>query len=426
MRLNEDTKVIDNKIYIGDYSLTYLKNKYQTPLYIYGEKELKKNINIFNSCFKGNYIPQIVYASKALLIPKMCEYVKNNNWMIDAVSLGDLKIIKKYLNLKYVVFHGNNKSKEELTYAVKNHVGIIVIDNFEELKQLYSLFKDTKYQIKTMFRINPHVEAHTHKYIQTSLYDSKFGESIENLELIDQIINFYKQTKNIKLIGFHSHIGSQINEITPFVENAKKMIEFTNNINEKYNLNLTSLNLGGGFGVNYTEEDPNLSAILLEFSKELDNLLKESLITKIYIEPGRSIVAESGMTLYTASYTKTMHISKKNYLMVDGGMTDNIRPALYDAKYTVLNGNKYNSFLDNIKCDVVGKCCESGDIISKDTPINAEYDDPILVLSTGAYGYSMKSNYNNSISAPIILINDKKIEVLSKRQKYKQLKELFK
>ena len=341
--------------------------------------------------------------------------------MIDAVSIGDLHIIKNSMDIEKAVFHGNNKSYEELEYAVLNNVGIIVVDNYEELFVIKEIAEKLNKTVNTMFRVNPGIEAHTHSYIQTSLLSSKFGESIYDEEVLDKIMNFYLANPTIKLLGFHSHIGSQITEADAFLKNAEVMVEFTLKMANKYNYELTELNLGGGFGIRYTKEEVDLASMLKAFSSKLDSLVNNTSINKIYIEPGRSIVGRSGMTLYTGSMIKTTYGGKK-YLFVDGGMTDNIRPALYQAEYEVLNPVN----LDGEKqlVDVVGKCCESGDIVSKDTKIAFSKGDPILVLSTGAYGYSMSSNYNSALKATVILVSDE-IEVISRRETLDDLMRLY-
>lgn len=414
---------INNELYVGSYSFKELQLNYGTPLYIYDKQELFENINTFNKYFNGkNFTPQIVYASKAFLVPKMCEIIDAQDWMIDAVSLGDLYLIGEYIPLSRAVFHGNNKSIEELTYAIENNVGMIVVDNYQELLLIEKLNKEYNKEIKTMFRINPGIEAHTHTYIQTSLLSSKFGESIYDEEVLDKIMKFYVANPSIKLLGFHSHIGSQVTEVDAFVRNAEVMIELSKRLESKYSYPITDVNLGGGFGIRYTDEIVSLSEMLQKLASKIDELVINTSIKKVYIEPGRSIVGRSGMTLYTGSMIKNTFGGKK-YLFVDGGMTDNIRPALYQAKYEVLNPVRLDG--EKVLVDVVGKCCESGDIVSKDTLISFESGDPILVLSTGAYGYSMSSNYNSALK-PRVLLVDKEIEEISKKEKLSDLMHLFK
>lgn len=420
--LPKGLNIKNNELYINKYSFNDLRKEYGTPLYIYDKEEMISNIETFNKYFKGeNFTSQVVYASKAFLVPRMCEIISSYNWMIDAVSIGDLHIIKNSMDIKKAVFHGNNKSYEELVYAIANNVGIIVVDNYEELYTIKEIAEKLNKRVNTMFRVNPGIEAHTHSYIQTSLLSSKFGESIYDEEVLDKIMNFYVATPSIKLLGFHSHIGSQITEVDAFLKNAEVMVEFTLKMANKYNYELTELNLGGGFGIRYIAEEVDLASMLKAFSSKLDSLVKDTSINKIYIEPGRSVVGRSGMTLYTGSMIKKTFGGKK-YLFVDGGMTDNIRPALYQTEYEVLNPVNLDGEKNLV--DVVGKCCESGDIVSKDTKIAFSKGDPILVLSTGAYGYSMSSNYNSALKATVILVSDE-IEVISRRETLDDLMRLY-
>ena len=421
--LPKGLNIKNNEMYINKYSFNELRKEYGTPLYIYDKEEMLSNINVFNKYFKGaNFTSQVVYASKAFLVPRMCEIISEYDWMIDAVSLGDLYLIGQSIPLSRAVFHGNNKSIEELTYAINNNVGIIVVDNYQELLLIEQLNKEFNKEIKTMFRINPGIEAHTHTYIQTSLLSSKFGESIYDEEVLDKIMDFYVKHPSIKLLGFHSHIGSQITEVDAFLKNAEVMINLSKKLEDKYNYPITDVNLGGGFGIKYTDEVVSLSEMLDKLAKKIDELVVSTSIRKVYIEPGRSIVGRSGMTLYTGSMIKNTYGGKK-YLFVDGGMTDNIRPALYQAKYEVINPVRLSE--EKVLVDVVGKCCESGDIVSKDTLISFESGDPILVLSTGAYGYSMSSNYNSALK-PRVLLVDKDIEEISKKESLEDLMHLFK
>lgn len=421
--LPKGLSIKNNELYIGSYSFKQLQLEYGTPLYIYDKLELMNNIDTFNNYFKGNnFKSQIVYASKAFLVPKMCKIIDEQDWMIDAVSLGDLYLIGEYIPLSRVVFHGNNKSIEELVYAIENNVGVIVVDNYQELLTIGDLNKKYNKTIPTMFRINPGIEAHTHTYIQTSLLSSKFGESIYDEEILDKIMKFYVENPSILLLGFHSHIGSQVTEVEAFVKNAEVMIGISKKLENKYNYPITEVNLGGGFGIRYTDEEVSLSNMLTSLSNKIDEMVISSSIKKVYIEPGRSIVGRSGMTLYTGSMIKKTY-GGKNYLFVDGGMTDNIRPALYQAKYEVLNPVRLNDKKELV--DVVGKCCESGDIVSKDTLISFEAGDPILVLSTGAYGYSMSSNYNSALKPRVLLVDDQ-IEEISKKERLEDLMHLFK
>ena len=343
---------------------------------------------------------------------------------MDAVSLGDMFIASNAgFDLGRLVLHGNNKSLEELEYALKNHVGLIVVDNYYELTQLNNLTKDLNKEVNILIRINPNIDAHTHKYIQTSKMESKFGVNICDSKEINKMITLIKTNSLIKFKGIHAHIGSQIFEKEAFILESRKLIEFVNELNNTYDLTLTTLNLGGGFGIKYLESDqgmsiPDMMKELVSFvEKELDKT--NSLVNHLMIEPGRSIVGNAGITLYKCSQIKKTY-GKKQYLFIDGGMADNIRPALYDAVYSVDVVNKMNSEKE-VLVDVVGKCCESGDIIRRDVLVpNICDQDILMVYSTGAYNYTMSSNYNSLLRPAVLLVGDE-VKVLKERQKLEDL-----
>lgn len=426
MKLPVGIKKKCNEWYLHEYRLTDLAKTYGTPLYIYDKEQILTKIAAFNGAFIGSqFTSQIVYASKAFLVPKILDVVKTHNWMVDAVSLGDLYLINKSgFPLEQVIFHGNNKSLSELTYAIKNNVGVIVVDNFQELQDIVKLAKDMQKMVNTMFRVNPGIEAHTHCYIQTSLVSSKFGESIYDDKVIELVMKEYLKSDFVKLLGFHSHIGSQITDEKAFLANIDAMVNFTKAIETKYQYPLTELNLGGGFGICYTDEPVDLNHILRAMATKLDEILVDSNINKVYLEPGRSVVGDAGVTLYQIDYLKHT-FGGKNYLFVDGGMTDNIRPALYHAEYSAINLNK-DASAPLIKTDIVGKCCESGDIIVRDAmmPVPTR-GDIMMILATGAYCYSMSLNYNGATKAAVILVGND-VEVISRREELNDLMKLFK
>ena len=358
----------------------------------------------------------------------MCELlVKHGLWM-DAVSLGDLYVAyKSNFPMDHIVFHGNNKSREELEFAVE-HNSIIVVDHLDELKLLNIICEEKNKNISTMFRVNPGIDAHTHKYIQTATYVSKFGESIFDDDMIDKIMIEYKNSKYVKLLGFHSHIGSQIQELEPFLLNVTKMLSFSKNIIDKYNYNLTAINFGGGFGIPYIINDQPLNkeltaAKMIELLTSLGNEIGW-LPKDVFIEPGRSIVGNACVTLYTCGDFKHTY-GDKNYQFIDGGMTDNIRPALYDAEYACDIVNKMDDE-KSVVCDIAGKCCESGDIIIYNALLpKTEPGDILMVYATGAYNYSMSSNYNNMLKPAVVFLSDKP-KIVSRRETLDDLLKLFK
>ncbi len=422
-------KVIDNTAYIREHNLVKLAETYGTPLYIYDQIELEENIDFFKTHFQSNkFSTHIVYASKAFLVPKMCQILKNKNLWMDAVSLGDLYIAKNSgFNMKHIIFHGNNKTIDELKFALKNNV-VIVVDHYQELEIINSLSIEFNLNARTMFRVNPGINAHTHKYIQTATYISKFGESIYDDKMIDKIMNYYLSHKNITLLGFHSHIGSQIQEVEPFIMNIEKMMEFSQKIIDQYHYSLSSINFGGGFGIKYINEDISLDLELV-LHKMIDKINEMSEKTNfypldVYIEPGRRILGNSGITLYRCCDFKHTY-GDKNYQFIDGGMTDNIRPALYNADYCCDIANKMNDE-KNVVCDIAGKCCESGDIIIYNALIpKPSYGDIMIIYSTGAYTYSMASNYNNMLKPAVIFIEDEP-KLVARRETLEDLLRLFK
>lgn len=420
--------VRDNYAYIRDINLYELAKEYKTPLYVYDELELEENMDLFTKYFiSDKFNCHTVYASKAVLIPELCKMLARKGLWMDAVSLGDLFVAKKSgFPMDKIIFHGNNKSFEELVFAIENNV-IIVVDHLQELVDLCSICKKNNKNVKTMFRVNPGINAHTHKFIQTATYVSKFGESIYDEKLIDQVMEVYRENSLVELLGFHSHIGSQIQEIEPFILNVEKMLEFSANVIKKYHYKLSCLNLGGGFGIPYIVEDKPLDK-KLTLSKMVEHILKlgskVGFIPKdVFIEPGRSILGNAGFTLYTCGDIKHTY-GDKNYQFIDGGMTDNIRPALYSADYACDIVNKMNNE-KNLVCDIAGKCCESGDIIIYNALIpQTNPGDVLMVYATGAYNYSMSSNYNNMLKPAVVFINEKP-KLVAKREKLDDLMRLF-
>lgn len=419
----------NNIAHIRDISLLDVAKEFKTPLYVFDQVELEENMDLFVKQFQSTCINcHTVYASKAFLIPEMCDLlVKHGLWM-DAVSLGDLYVAyKSNFPMEHIIFHGNNKSYEELEFSVQ-HNCVIVIDHFEELQLLNSICEKYNKCINAMFRVNPGIDAHTHKYIQTATFVSKFGESMFDDATIDKIMKEFINCKYVKLLGFHSHIGSQIQELEPFLLNVSKMLSFSKNIMDKYNYPLTAVNFGGGFGIPYTQNDLPLDKqlTLTKMVELIESLGKElNFIPKdIFIEPGRSIVSNSCVTLYTCGDFKHT-FGDKNYQFIDGGMTDNIRPALYEAEYTCDIVNKMNDE-KQVVCDIAGKCCESGDIIIHNAILpKTEVSDILMVYATGAYNYSMASNYNNMLKPAVVFI-DEQPRVVARRETLDDLLKLFK
>lgn len=415
--------VRNNKLYIGDFSAEYLASTYKTPLYVYDEAHIRNKLDTYKKYFVSDKFEcKVVYASKAFFCPYLASIINEYDMGMDSVSLGDLYMIKHaYFPMSEVVLHGNNKSEEELKYAIENNVGIIVCDSFYEIKKIVSLNPNKKVHI--LLRVNPGIEAHTHEYIQTSLLSSKFGESIYDTEKILDIVNYLKDNDKVIFEGFHCHIGSSICEAKYFGDACEVMMNFIKDIEDKSGYNINILNLGGGFGIKYLESDKeiNLESILKTIINKVEDFVSKNnmKLKKLMIEPGRSIVGDSGSTLYTVGSVKETY-GKKKYVFVDGGMTDNIRPALYQASYTVDIASNIDGEEELV--DVVGPCCESGDIVCKDVMLTkAKENDILITYCTGAYGYSMSSNYNGSVRGNVIFVNNDKISVGINREDFNTL-----
>ncbi len=406
---------------ISNVKVSELKEKYGTPLYVYDEVKLINQMSLYKDNFKSDkFQTEVLFASKSFCIKEMLRLVNNNGLSLDVVSMGEfLTALSVDFPLDKIYFHGNNKSFEELSLAVNKGINNIVIDNFMELEALENICIKANKSQKILIRINCGVDAHTHKFIITSHIDSKFG-LIYNSEEYKKCLNLIKNSKFIILEGFHSHIGSQIFDYEAFFAAFDKFIPLLKDFN--YPL---VLNIGGGFGVHYTDEDHPQAVDYT--TKSLVNYIEKKLeieklsLKKVCIEPGRSIVGEAGYTLYTIGYTKKT--PNRLYYFIDGGMTDNIRPALYQAKYDCDIANKMDLAKTNI-VSIAGKCCESGDVIIENTLLpEAVSGDLLVTYTTGAYGYSMSSNYNKALTPGVVFVNNGISRLVSKRQTYEELLE---
>ncbi len=410
---------------IGGVKVTELAQKYGTPLYIMDQELIESNMRKYKENFKSDkFQTQIVYASKAFLAKAMCQLVEKCDMDIDAVSGGELYTIKaSELDMKRVHMHGNNKTLEELEMCVDYGIGSIIIDNETEIENLSYVCAQKNKKIKAMLRINIGIDAHTHEYIKTSKHSSKFGESIFDEKLVGIVEKIVKD-KNIEFLGFHCHIGSQIFDTKAFHEGIETMIVETKKIADTLGIKIPEINLGGGFGVYYTENDVEVD--IEKFMRSMIEHLEKSLdehkleIEKVSIEPGRSIVGNAGSTLYTVGGIKQTYGGVK-YMFIDGGMTDNIRPALYQAEYEAVIANR----LDEKEREVVtvaGKCCESGDLIIKGKSLpKGEKGDLLLVSTTGAYGYSMSSNYNKLTRPAVVFVKNGKASLAIRRESFEDL-----
>lgn len=419
-------KVIENELYIGGMSARALVEKHGSPLYVYDEQHIENMIDLFKNNFKSQvFNTRIAYASKAFLTKGMVQLIEDKNLSIDLVSGGEMYTAHKAgFTMSNSIIHGNNKSIQELKMALEYGVGYIVVDSIYELEVLIELANELKTSVNTLLRVNPGIEAHTHEYIITAKLTSKFGESIFDEERINQIIEMYKESSYVSLSGFHCHIGSQVFGVEPFTKTVQVMTTFIKGVEHKHNIEITSLNIGGGFGVYYTDEDQPeaLPRLLQDVIKETEKVIKEEKlnIKELIIEPGRSIVSNAGTTLYNIGYKKET-FGGKDYLFVNGGMTDNIRPALYQAKYscdiaTNMTANKSGSWT------IAGKLCESGDLLIKDAPLqDFNRSDILAIYTTGAYNYSMASNYNRILKPAVVFVKDSDSREIVKRETFEDL-----
>ena len=410
MRLFDGMTVENGELNISGVGVRELKAQYGTPLYVYDENMLVNQCRTFINNFKSSkFNTEVLYASKAFSCLEVLRIASREGLGVDVVSLGEIHTAYKAgYDMKRAYFHGNNKTREELQYALEVGVGTIVIDNDYEYEMINEIVRESGNTVDVLLRINTGIDAHTHEYIKTAKDDSKFGYSVYDETIYDLIADINNQS-NLNFVGFHSHIGSQIFEKTSFFEAVKVVMEFTKKVQERLGLTISVLNLGGGFGVYYTEEDRpfELAEFLREYievvERESDNFGLD--LTKVVIEPGRSLTCNAGSTLYSVGGVKKTFAGRE-YVFVDGGMADNPRYALYKAKYEAMLANKMNEQADTTYT-VAGKCCESGDMLVMDAKLpKAEQGDLLLVSSTGAYNYSMSSNYNRLPKLPVVFVKD--------------------
>ncbi len=416
-------EVIDNRLHLHGHSMKELASEYGTPLYVYDENHIRDNARRYRESFEnGKNI--VTYAGKAFLTVEMCRLIKEEGLSLDVVSSGELYAAKKAgFPMERIYFHGNNKTREEITMAVELGVGRFIADNFRELRLIDEISREMDKTSNAILRIAPGIEAHTHEYIKTGMIDTKFGFSIVEKEYI-KAAKTAEGLSNVELKGIHCHIGSQIFEVQPFYDAAIAMLGILKEINEEIGRDLEELDLGGGFGCYYVEgDDP------LEIEEYIDIILKgvaEGVAKlgmnepKLIIEPGRSMVNNAGVNLYTVGAIKEIPGVRK-YVSVDGGMTDNIRPALYQAEYTAVIADRIESDEKEV-VTIAGKCCESGDVLINNIEMaKMEEGDILALLYTGAYGYSMASNYNMLRRPAVIFVNDSGIKMVVKRQTYEDL-----
>ena len=397
-------------LYFAGQDTVELAKQYGTPLYLMDEDKIRESCRVYTEAFKKHFGENArpLYASKANCFKRIYEIMREENMGIDVVSSGEIyTAIQAGYDLSRAYFHSNNKTDADIAYGMDNNIGYFVADNVEEIKAIEAEAARRGIRQKVLLRLTPGIDPHTYEAIATGKVDSKFGSAIETGQA-EEITVFTLAQPHVELMGFHCHVGSQVFGEDIFERAAVVMLEFVADMKAKHGYMAPQLDLGGGYGVRYAEDDPYLdvdtkvgqvAAAIKEACARLNIEMPE-----IHMEPGRSIVAAAGMTLYTCGTVKKIP-GYKNYVSIDGGMPDNPRFALYGSKYTCLVANKMNEACDFV-ASIVGRCCESGDIIQEgvSVPSSVGRGDTVAVCTTGAYNYSMASNYNRLPRAPIVML----------------------
>lgn len=414
-------------LYFDGCDTTALAKKYGTPLYVYSETDIVSRFTelreTFLNCFENT---RVAYAAKAFCTPAMLRLADREGMCVDVVSGGELSAaIAAGFPPERIEFNGNNKLPSELELAVDYGIGRIIIDGLQELSLIESICKARNKKMKVLYRVTPGVKADTHDYIITGKKDSKFGIPLDE-EIIYPAIKAAIDSPWVEFLGVHFHVGSQLFEVRPYLEAVEYSLKLMKETRERFGCVMSELNVGGGFGITYTGEERRDYAYFLDpvmervaaFSLEL-GVPRPAVV----IEPGRSIVGEAGISLYTIGSIKNIPGVRK-YVSIDGGMTDNIRPALYQAVYTGVVANRASAPETDV-VTICGKCCESGDILIRDIAIpTVEAGDIFAIFSTGAYGYSMASNYNMNPVPAVVLVKEGRDELIVRRQTYDDMNRL--
>ena len=406
---------------IGGVDTLTLAERYGTPVYLMDENQIRRNCQKFKESIDRYYGGRglCLYASKAFSCKEIYRIVESEGLGADIVSLGELHTaLSAGFPAEKICYHGNNKTAAELAAVIEHKVGRVVVDNITELELLEHMAKAAGATVNVMLRVKPGVEAHTHEYVQTGQIDSKFGFALETGEAMAATIELASM-QHLRLLGMHCHIGSQIFDNEPFAHAARIMMQFYADVKRETGLELEEFNIGGGHGIMYTAEDTpspfesfmaDVSKVIVGESERLG--LKQPFVL---MEPGRAIVGETGITLYTVGAVKEIP-GIRTYASIDGGMTDNPRYALYQSKYTALVAARAGEPATST-ITLAGRCCETGDLIGKDLPMQPVHvGDVVAVLSTGAYNYSMASNYNRVPRPPVVMIKDGESRLVVRRE----------
>ena len=412
----------DGILHFAGQSTAELAAQYGTPLYLMDEDRIRERMRTYIRGMErafGGY-GHVLYASKAASFKRIYEIAAEEKIGIDVVSSGEIATAAcAGFPLENAYFHSNNKTDADIHYAIQKGVGFFVVDNGEELSVINEVAGQYGVRQAVLLRVTPGIDPHTYAAVNTGTVDSKFGSAIETGQA-EEITRLATSMPNIELQGFHCHVGSQVFDSSVYLQTADVMLAFVAAMHRKLGFITRKLDIGGGYGVRYTSNDPciDIESNLLLVGRRVNDLVAEYGIPMphIYMEPGRSIVADAGMTLYTMGTLKTIP-GYKNYVSVDGGMTDNPRYLLYGSAYTLVPASKMHEDRDMV-CSVVGRCCESGDVIQRDVPMPASLKrgDLIACLTTGAYNYSMASNYNRIPRPPVVMLQGGSSYVAVKRE----------
>lgn len=403
----------NNHLTLGGVDTVTMAEKYGTPLYLFDEDRIRERcrtyVNAMREAFGADALP--LYASKAASFKQMYRIIMEEGMGTDLVSSGELYTAASVgFPLEKAYFHSNNKTDDDISYAIDSGVGYFVVDNVEELDAIDRIAKEKKVKQKILLRLTPGIDPHTYAAVATGKVDSKFGSAIETGQA-EQITKYAISLENIALSGFHCHVGSQVFDSDVFLRASDIMLEFISDMKAKYGFIADILDLGGGYGVRYLESHPTID-IVANIHTVAEHMKKKCLsldidMPSVRMEPGRSIVADAGLTVYTVGTVKRIP-GYKNYVSVDGGMADNPRFALYGSPYTVCLANRVSAegTIPSFTCSVVGRCCESGDILQENVtlPADVKRGDVLAVLTTGAYNYSMSSNYNRLGKPPVVML----------------------
>ena len=429
-----DTQIVHSNVTVGENGHLYfagadttvLAEKYGTPVFLLDDARVRTRVREYKEAMARNFgegsMP--LFASKSLSFKEIYRMMAEEGIGTDIVSSGELyTAVCAGFPMERAFFHGNNKTDFDIEYAIEHRIGYFIVDSMEELTMIDEYAEKAGIRQKILLRLTPGIDPHTHQKISTGGVDSKFGSAIET-GLAKKMTKAALSKMNVELCGFHCHIGSQIFDIEPYITAADIMIGFIADMREAYGFTAKILNLGGGFGVRYIESDPeiNITANIDAIGAHVRALCeaKDIRLPIIYMEPGRSIVADAGMTLYTVGSVKEIE-GFKNYVSIDGGMTDNPRYTLYQSAYTIRLAGRANEKADFL-CTVGGRCCESGDLIQENVLLPKPVRGDILaVLVTGAYNYSMASNYNRVTKPPVVVLRDGKEIVAVRRERFEDL-----